>query len=125
MKAIRVPSYSIPDGRSADAIVTSAESPTGAWCAEWEPEADDAWPLTTEAGAYIPAPACLDQVIDVRDVITPVEAAAMTGMCESTWRNRCAAGVIRCFKKGKQWLIPLMAVTRHKVTAVDIDHNTV
>lgn len=120
VRAIQVPVYPVPDdkdkvGRTANAIVVSAESPTGAWCAEWEPEVDDAWPLATEDGAYIPVPSSvvanyLDQVIDIRDVVTPVGAAEITGLCESTWRNRCAAGAIQCFKKGKQWLIPRFVV---------------
>jgi hypothetical protein len=52
--------------------------------------------------AYASAPASL---------VTPAEAAELTGTSESGWRNRAAAGdVPGAFKKGKQWLIPYRAL---------------
>jgi len=40
-------------------------------------------------------------------MLTPVEVANISGMAESTWRNRAASGdVPGAIKKGKQWLLP-------------------
>jgi excisionase family DNA binding protein len=45
------------------------------------------------------------------DYLTPVEAAALTGTAESTWRRRAAAGLVPgAVIKGKQWLLPRQAV---------------
>lgn len=48
--------------------------------------------------------------------ITPAEAAMQTETAESSWRNKCASGVIEgAVKKGKQWLIPDFALLKSHV----------
>jgi len=54
-EAIKTSPFCLDTGQSADAIVLSYLSPTGAWVAEWEPGESNAWPLTDEDGDYIPA----------------------------------------------------------------------
>jgi len=51
-------------------------------------------------------------VILVKDeLLTPVEAAERSIWAASTWRNRCAEGVVfGAQKRGKQWLIPMYMI---------------
>lgn len=44
-------------------------------------------------------------------LITPVQAAEVSGNAESAWRNRAAAGDIPgAWKAGKQWLLPVSVI---------------
>lgn len=44
-------------------------------------------------------------------MLTPAEAAEISGMAESTWRNKAASGEVPgAIKKGKQWLLPQSVV---------------
>jgi len=59
MESLRVLTYDIPGdsaGRTADAVIISKQSPTGAWCAEWDEQMGDAVPFTDEGEEYISAP---------------------------------------------------------------------
>lgn len=45
----------LKSGQHADAIIEDYRSPTGAWYAEWDPQTEQAIPLSDEGGDYIPA----------------------------------------------------------------------
>jgi hypothetical protein len=48
-------------------------------------------------------------------MLTPAEAAEISDVAESTWRNKAAAGEIPgAFKKGKQWLLPQSVICSRK-----------
>lgn len=45
------------------------------------------------------------------EMLTPAEIAEATGIAESNWRNKAAAGLVPgASKKGKQWLLPCSVV---------------
>lgn len=53
----QVKQYNVPNdraGRTGNATVEDWQSPTGAWCADWDPETKQAMPLTDKDGDYIP-----------------------------------------------------------------------
>lgn len=89
-----------PAGRTYDTILVRGNV---IYAAEWDPETEQAMPLTDEDGEYIEVSA---NVVS-HFFLTPQEVAAATGTSDSQWRNKAAAGEIPgAIKKGKQWLLP-------------------
>lgn len=60
-KVIPFPVPDDPAGRTANAVIKDWRSPTGAWCAEWDEQTQQAMPLTDEDGDFIPAPRAYQQ----------------------------------------------------------------
>jgi len=66
-KHFKVEAFVTHSGQTANAVIVTAESPTGAWAAEWPPEYNAAIALLNDSGDKVPVTA--EHLVDIADYL--------------------------------------------------------